>query len=172
MNGEHFLLDLPSDKGAVDFFAAVGRATALGAYFESGCKALVSLLELREKGPLESTEATTNLVMIVFARKLHKNVSFLSSRLPAKSEVIQTLDGARESRNAIAHQTTLGFSHFLDHPEALSAGMAELYEHAHRIAEGIRFIDYFLAVATHEPVPTARVLLDYPDYLANWACGS
>ena len=44
--------------------------------------------------------------------------------------------------------------------------------HARRIAEGIRFIDYFLAVATHEPVPTARVLLDYPDYLAGWACKS
>ena len=172
MNGEQFLLDLPSDQRADTFFAAVGRATALGSVFESGCKALASLLEVREQVPFESSEALVKLAMAAFARRLQRNISFLSSRLTTSSNVAQILDDAREARNSVAHESTLGFSHFLDQPEALSARLAELYQHARRIAEGIRFIDYFLAVATHEPVPTARVLLDYPDYLAGWACKS
>jgi hypothetical protein len=61
---------------------------------------------------------------------------------------------------------------FLDRPELLSASLSGLYEQVERIADGIRLIDYFLAVRAHEPLPSAHDLLNYPDYLAGWACKS
>jgi hypothetical protein len=166
MNPDLFLLELPEGEPASRFFATVGRALALSTHFESGCKALAALLCMQDRNVLESAEAMACLVMAAFAKRLNAAVSDVARRFPTTSSVEPTLQAARVSRNWVAHDSTLGFVHVLEHPELLDSALGAIAFHAPRIATGAQFVDYWFAVATNEEVPPG--LIGYPSALVKW----
>src|SRR5262245_49460014 len=96
---------------------SLGRLLALSQRVESGCRALALHFHILrnladEPSPLESEETMRALCDAVWRQKLHKHIANIAIFYGNESQLCEILDAARNARNEVAHEVTLGFEHW------------------------------------------------------------
>jgi hypothetical protein len=100
---------------------SLGRLLALSQRVESHCRALALHIKLRLAGPspLESEAALRAFSESLWKQRLHQHVTYLAEFYGSEPELHAILDQARDARNEVAHEVSLGFEHWA-YDESLS----------------------------------------------------
>ena len=155
-------------------FISLGRLLALSQRVESHCRSLALLLGVKftETSPLESGETLRAFCDAIRKQKLHKHIADIAAFFGNESQLCEILDAARNARNEIAHEVTLGFEHWA-YDESLmpdeSTGIRELATH---LARADHLLCTISSALTKEPMLTGQAYRSYPDRLVEWVCNT
>ncbi|MCI2425509.1 hypothetical protein LM599_05910 [Candidatus Acetothermia bacterium] len=150
-------------------YSAIGRLLTLATHFESSCRGLVGILQLK-KAPheiLESPAGLKELSDTLWRHSLGRNILILA---PTKDDFHHLLDNARRARNEIAHEIALG----MEDQEGLERNkelfLGKIRELVLTLAEADRVVCLALTVLTHDHIPSNDFLKRYPERIAQWVC--
>lgn len=169
MKPEIFMDDFERTEDGDRLFSSLGRALTLATRFESNCRGLAAILQMKANSSavLETDEALKE-----FSEKLYKRTldHHIKSSVVAESELHKLLNRARIARNEIAHELPLGLcsQEGLDRlGEDVDAGIKELVA---TIAEADRAVCFVLTDITNDHMPTNEFLKSYVDRATAWVC--
>jgi hypothetical protein len=159
-----------SDK----FYGAFGRALYVAQHFESNCRALATLLDLKKtiaSGALGSPDDPefVKLVSGLWDRSLGSNIKVLET-YGFPQDICSLLNKARQARNAIAHDITLGIEHKIEEDLGRNEILRDVEVEVKQIAEGDMITGFLIQYLTHEPYPLSDYLRDYPNKIVKWVC--
>ena len=157
-----------------DLHAALGRALAIAARFETNCRAFETLLIVRE----ESRKATTReehdeilgtLSLKVWNRHLGTRPETLAARYRGllKIDLEAVLRAAVKARNDIAHDLAIGVCD-RDTDDDHDSRLDEIRSAVERIVEADRIITLLTALETRESAPTMETFDTYPARTVRW----
>jgi hypothetical protein len=155
-------------------YAALGRALAYATSFESICRALSSLRDIRQRvidmnlSVDTSDDAFAAAVADVWDQRLRQHVRRILEYSEFPSDVAATVKKAKAARNEIAHELALGIAHTVETDSGRSEFLAALSELVRNIAEGYIIVEITSLLETHEPVPTQQFLAKYPSRMVEW----
>ena len=169
MQSEIFFFPPTKANHAGLVFAALGRALALATRFEAGCRSLSALIDLRgDPAPLRSKEALQVFSEGIARRRLFKATEHISQY--ANVPIFDVLNEARNARNRIVHEQSLGFENWAYEEGLWDEELGALCEAAQKLGRAELLISLASSVLTNTALPTMASLDDYPDMLARWVC--
>ena len=163
-----FDFDFETTEFSNDNYLMIGKVLTFATRFEGECKALSILLGIKQNF------GTDNFDLDAFVQKLHDKRLFwhishiLKLPLRKLQQTRLLLEKARESRNFIAHELTLGFERIAETDEGRNILQNEIREHVGIIAEAEKSILLLSAILTHEEVPNANYLRNYQKNVIHW----
>ena len=170
MKPDIFMDDFERTEWGDSIYSAIGRALTLATHFESSCRGLVGILQLKTT-PHEILESPTGIEEFsaeLYRRSLGRNISTL---VPTQDDFRLLLDKARDARNEIAHEIALG----IEDQEGLERNedflLRRIRELSLILAEADRAVCFALTVVTHDHMPNNNFLKEYPEKIARWVCG-
>src|SRR6266516_6728581 len=111
-----FYFDFEYNEELEPYFAAYGRLLALAQRFESGCCSLAYIV-FRKRNPeiiLGGEEALRRSLTDIYKQKLVQHIRIVTGD---EEETRSMLDAARGARNRFAHESTLGYEHWIHERE-------------------------------------------------------
>ncbi len=99
---------------------------------------------------------------------LNKHIITIQKHLHLEIDQFQVLDHARQARNDIAHELTLGFEAWSTIDDAQTIFHQHLRSTVMAIAEGDRLISLLISLATKSPIPTSSAMRILPEQLLTW----
>jgi len=152
-------------------YAALGRALFVAQHFEVNCKSLVTLLDIGSKVIPHDDPEFTRVITELWNRSLGSNLGVM--RLCGISaDAYAVLTKAKEARNRIAHEVTLGIEGKIEQDLGRNEILNELATAVRDIAEGDKIVGLLIQSVTHEPGPSSSYLHDYADKVVKWVCGA
>jgi len=170
MKPDIFMDDFERTEWGDSIDSAIGRALTLATHFESSCRGLVDILQLKTTTHeiLESPAGTKELSDELHRHSLGQNISIF---VPNQDDFRRLLDKARDARNEIAHEIALG----IEDQEGLERNedflLRRIRELSLILAEADRAVCFALTVVTHDHMPNNNFLKEYPEKIARWVCG-
>lgn len=160
-------------------FATFGRALYVAQYFEANCRALATLLDVKDthkSGKISASNENQDFSKFVnklWKRLLAQNIDRLVNQdTPHKLRtfLFPILDEARRARNYIAHNLTPGCE-TLAFETAIQEGLVEkVHKLVTKVAEADKHICCIMQAVTNEPIPTGEYLKQYQEGIASWVC--
>jgi hypothetical protein len=156
-------------------YGAFGRALYVAQHFEANCRGLVALLEARKriietgKADLLNDPEFIKSVSRLWKHTVGKNLKVLETYGFPK-EILLLLDKAREGRNEIAHEITLGIEHEIEEDEGRKKILQSIASAVRDIAKGDEIIGFLIQYITEEPCPSVSYLRNYPSEVVKWVC--
>jgi hypothetical protein len=169
MKPDIFMDDFERTEWGDSIYSAIGRVLTLANHFESSCRSLVGILQLKTTSHeiLESPTGIKELSDELYRRSLGQNISIFA---PAQDDFRHLLDKARDARNEIAHEIALG----MEDQEGLERNeeffLGRIRELSLTLAEADRAVCFALTVVTHDHMPDNDFLNEYPERIAKWVC--
>jgi hypothetical protein len=169
MKPDIFMDDFERTEWGDSIYSVVGRALTLATHFESSCRGLAGILELKTKPSelLESPAGIKELSDKLYRRSLSRHIS---SFAPSQDEFRRLLDRGRHARNEIAHEITLD----IDDQDGLNRNeeffTERIRELSLALAEADRAVCFALTVVTDDHLPSSDFLKKYPETVAKWVC--
>jgi hypothetical protein len=169
MKPDIFMDDFERTEWGDSIYSAIGRVLTLANHFESSCRSLVGILQLKTTSHeiLESPTGIKELSDELYRRSLGQNISIFA---PAQDDFRHLLDKARDARNEIAHEIALG----MEDQEGLERNeeffLGRIRELSLTLAEADRAVCFALTVVTHDHMPDTDFLNEYPERIAKWVC--
>jgi hypothetical protein len=118
----------------------IGRALAVASRFEASCKALALLLGIRhqssssENFSLTGPEDLEALISEITKRQLYRQIESVVLHLNLPEEASRLFHGARNDRNFVAHELTIGMSGLLESTEKIGGLKSDLAVKVRRLA--------------------------------------
>ena len=169
MKPDIFMDNFERTEWGDSIYSAIGRALTLATHFESSCRGLVVILQLKTT-PHEILESPTGIEELsdkLYQRRLGQNISTFA---PTQDDFRCLLDKARNARNEIAHEIALG----MENQKALERNeeffLGRIRELSLTLAEADRAVCFALTVLTHDHMPNNDFLKKYPERIAQWVC--
>ena len=165
-------LEFPRER--TDFsdanYAAIGRALAYATSFEADCRALSSLLQIKTThlSTQDTDSAFVSAVAEVWSQRLCQHIELVSKHWHFPANVAGTLKQAREARNEITHDITLGISHTVETDAGRTDILSTITQLVRRIADGYIIVELASLVETHERLPTPQFISTYPSRIVEW----
>lgn len=169
-------LEFPRER--TDFsdanYAAIGRALAYATSFEAACRSLCSLQHIRERiktmhfSTQDSDTAFVTAVAEVWNQRLCQHIKRILEHRKFPSDVADTLKRAREARNEIAHDITLGISHSAETEAGRSKIFSTITQFVRRIADGYIIVELVSLNETDETWLTPEFISTYPSRIVEW----
>lgn len=156
-------------------YGVIGRALCVAQHFESNCKGLTSILDIKSKmvqgeiNPLDSDDFA-NLVEKLFKRSLGGNLIHLNKEYGLPNDINKTLDEGRKARNDLAHSITFGFEHSIESDDGRNGIVENIKDCVIKIAEADRIIASLTQVVNNEPLPNKSYFDSYADGIEKWVC--
>ncbi len=170
-----------------ELYAVIGRALAVATHYEANCKALVSMLEIKKQPALlkGKQEEVEEKLKKLWKRTFFKNIQVLTSFPKETAEnqkddpetarakdfadyLLKILDKAREARNDIAHEITLGIEDKAEYEEYRGTTIEMIQEQVKYIAEADFHIAGFIENFNKTNIATS--LDKYIERIMNWVC--
>jgi hypothetical protein len=152
-------------------FAILGRALALAARFESGCRALSSFIQLKEEpSPLDSEESLRAFSDRLARTQLAQVTRHLADHITPHISVFEVLNQARMARNEVVHELPLGFEYWAYDENPWDDQLRALRKAVQLIAGGDQLVSLVVSEITNEPLPTVAAIQEYPNTLTEWVC--
>ncbi|MFC1911314.1 hypothetical protein ACFLXM_01395 [Chloroflexota bacterium] len=171
MKPDVFMDDFERTEWGDSIYSAIGRLLTLATHFESSCRGLAVILQLKTTPHeiLESPAGIKDLSDKLYGRSLSRDISTFAL---TQDNFRHLLDKARNARNEIAHEITLGMEdqEGLDRNEELFLG--RIRELSLTLAEADRAVCFALTVVTHDHMPNNDFLKEYTERIARWVCES
>jgi hypothetical protein len=179
------MIDLPFiDPKQMDdidsgLFITFGRALYVAQHFEANCRALATLLDVRDAhrygkiSPSNEDPDFNKFVDKLCKRLLAQNIGRLVNQyMPheLKDFLFPILDEARKARNYIAHNLTSGFETLAFETEIQEGLVKEVHKLVTKIAEADKHICCIMQAVTNEPIPSSEYLKRYQEKIASWVC--
>ncbi|MCP4369540.1 MAG: hypothetical protein GY797_15730, partial [Deltaproteobacteria bacterium] len=161
-----------SDEG----FGALGRALRFAQAYESNCRALVSLLDLKKSvgsgdiSPSPEDDEYQNFIQKLWKRNLGGNLIQLRDSYCLPADIYSILDKARKARNFIAHEICLGIIDTIESEGGRTELIITIKSKTEEIADGDRYICLLMQIITKEPIPSSKYFEEYPDIVSKWVC--
>ena len=152
-------------------YRALGRALYVAQHFEANCKSLVTLLDIKSSVDSYDDPEFTKLIEKLWNRSLGNNIGTLKM-YGIPEDVYSVLNKAKEGRNHIAHEVTLGVEHKIEQDLGRKEILHEIAGAIRDIAEGDKIIGLLIQSATNEPRPSSSYLHDYANKIVGWVCGT
>ena len=172
MRPDIFMDDFERTVYADAHYAAFGRSLTFATRFEAMCKALNAIVNVKKnRSSLESEDEIKRFVEKLYKLPLAQNISSIVSD---KDELKIVLNKAREARNEIAHEITLGFDRCIDTlpVSAIQNMMKRLKEITNTLAEADKVVCFILSVVTNEPLPKPEFFQSYCKRVKQWVTES
>ncbi len=155
-----------SDQG----YAILGKALAYATSYETNCKALASLIDIKgNSGILDSEDNLNEFLDSIQKRNLNNSIQNIKKSIFPSNSITEILRKGREARNFIAHESAIGVFRLFDNDERKKL-IREIKEKIIEIAEANIIIIILGFNITNEPVPTLSFLSSYPENVAKWVC--
>lgn len=174
------ILDTPPER--TDFsdgvYSMIGRALTVASRFEVSCKALALLLGIRHRDHSSGSFSLTRpedleaLIAEITKRRLFQQIESVVAHLKLPEEATRLFHAARDDRNFIAHELTVGINHLLESDQHVTTLRSELAERVKRLAMADLAICLLLLIETREPLPTLEFISDYAETVKRWVCDS
>jgi hypothetical protein len=134
---------------------------------------LISIIgpKFGDRSVLDSEEAVNTFVTKIWSSTLSDNIRKITKSTDEGDDVRILFNSAREARNFIAHQVTVGYESIRYDSDLLESQIDQLKEQLRKIAEADRFICILLSLMTREPIPKGDFVNKYPDRVLEWAIG-
>jgi hypothetical protein len=162
----NFIRERTEDTDAV--YASIGRALALATRFENNCRMLATYFALRSgEFSLDNEDDLARLWDAISKKPLEGYITSANFALRFPRDTYRALMRGREARNRLVHDLTVGIEDALEHGVDHRDRLRELVE---QIAAAETIISTVMAVQTHEPLPVASFVEDYPRQLVRWVC--
>jgi len=169
MKPDIFMDDFERTVWGDSIYSAIRRALTLATHFESSCRGLVGVLQLKTT-PHEILESLTGIKELsdeLYRRSSGQNISTFA---PTQDDFRRLLDKARNARNEIAHEIALG----MEDQEGLERNeeffLGRIRELSLTLAEADRAVCFALTVVTHDHMPNNDFLKKYPERITQWVC--
>jgi hypothetical protein len=159
-----------------DMYSMIGRALAVANRFESSCKALALLLGIRKQdSPSDSFSVTRQqdfdeLIAAILKRRLFQQIETLVARLRLPEEAKQLFHSARNDRNFIAHELTLGIDRVAESESYVETMRADLAVRVEHLAMADLAVCLLMILETDETLPTLKFVSDYAGIVKRWVC--
>ena len=150
-------------------YGALGRALYVAQHFEANCKSLATLLGIKGKVDSLDDPEFTKLVKKLWDRSLGNNLDVLRTYGLSKN-AYSLLNKAREARNSIVHEATLGAEHKIEQDVGRKEILNEIARAVRDITEGDKTIGFLIQYVTNEPYPSSSYLHGYADKVVEWVC--
>lgn len=96
-------------------FGVIGRALIIATRFDSTCTSFADAIDYRDYGRMKPFITESELDgLLKKAKKKHHNLGMSTTYLGLSGGFFQTLDEAREARNAVAHDICVGLEGSID----------------------------------------------------------
>lgn len=162
------------EKVPHSFYASVGRALWIAQNFESSCRSLMFLIDIKKEFNGQNID---ELRKDALKRLLGKNINnfktLLKGHIPEDvfEYLFDILDKAREARNFIAHEITHKCGELAVEPEKLKKELInEIHKNVSIISEADKNICGILSTMTNQPIPAGECLDKYSQNIADWVC--
>ena len=159
-------------------YAAIGRALAFATRFEANCRALATVIGVRETmkargAPDDESiddlfERLTQEYWEVRRLRHHETAVALYEKLPQDLRAI--LQIGRQARNEIAHELTLSIAAEIQTEEGRSTFLLLLRSTVAKIADADRIVCVLAHFEAREPLPTVAAFEDFPKRVVEWVC--
>jgi len=149
-------------------YSIIGRALTIASRFEAICKALNTLIGLKEnRDILDSEEEISKFVTSLKKPQLIHHVTAISQD---QNELQRILNKGRLARNQIAHEITIGLDRSIDTLEEkdIESLMNRLRGHIIDLAEADRSISLITSIVSNESLPSSDFLKEYPQLIEKW----
>ncbi len=144
----------------------IGRALTYATKFENEVIALYNFNELtKDQNILNNDEKFAKLI-----EKLEKHIN-LNSRIiniNFNSEITTLITNAKNARNYIAHELTIGLNYSSESNEVRKSILNILIEKVSDIAKGELLILLVMTIWNKETVPDVSFLSHYPNKIIEW----
>lgn len=159
-------------------YSMIGRALAVASRFEVSCKALALLLGIRQHDPASGSFSLTNpqdleaLIAEIRKRRLFQQIELVVAHLKLPEEATRLFHAARNDRNFVAHDLTVGIDHLLKADQHANTLKSELAVRVRRLAMADLAVCLLLLKETREPLPTLDFISGYAETVRRWVCDS
>jgi len=169
MKPEVFMDDFERTERGDSIYSAIGRVLVLATHFESSCRSLVGILQLKTTTHeiLESPAGIKKLSDELYQHSLGQNISVFAR---TQDDFRRLLDKARNARNEIAHKIALGMEDQKGLERNEEFFLSRIRELSLTLAEADRAVCFALTLATHDYMPSNDFLEEYPERVAQWVC--
>lgn len=154
-----------------EIFSIFGRALAIATRFDSATKSLARLPLFRQAVMAKTVLSEDDFHSLVDnITKHHKNLNRAIESLKLNSDIEDLLTKARESRNELIHESTLGFIEGFDRfsEEELERFLRNISELTLDIIKGDAIIATIISIQNNNPVSEYQFTKVYEDKLVNW----
>ena len=147
-----------------DIFVKIGRALYVATRFESYCRTLNILLDLKSnvnKGELslENDDQVNKFVNNILKSSLHKHIIFILELFHFNSDIPKLIFNAKNARNYIAHEITLGMEQSTENDASfLEVKYKEIDDSITKILDAEFIIINIIALATHDNLPPTNYI--------------
>jgi hypothetical protein len=154
-----------------EIFSIFGRALTIATRFDSSCKTLarLPLIKISVIGKYAlSNDEYDNMVCII--NNKYKNLNRAIESLNFKDDHKQILSDARESRNELIHEKTLGASEGFDNmkDDVLSRYLDSVENLVRKIIRGDVLISTIISISNKELVSDYPFSESYEENYVNW----
>jgi hypothetical protein len=130
-------------------------------------------MRLTVPSPLESEAALRAFSESLWKQRLHQHVTYLAKFYGSEPELHAILDQARDARNEVAHNVSLGFEHWAyDESLSLEEERDRIRELAITLARADHLTCTIASVISNEPLPVDEAYRKYAERLVEWVCNT
>jgi hypothetical protein len=157
-----------------DVYSMIGRALAVANRFESNCKALALMLGIRKQDSdifsITRQQDFESLIAAIRGRQLFQQIETLVAHFELPGEVKQLFHSARDDRNFIAHDLTLGIDRGAESEDYVETMRVDLAVRVERLAMADLAVCLTMILETDETVPTSKFISAYVGAVKRWVC--
>jgi len=147
-----------------DIFTRVGKTLYIATRFESYCKSLRTLMDIKENVrsselDLHDQESVEQFVADINKLSLHSHIQSITSKVQGGDDLSEILLKAKNSRNFVAHELTLGLEQNIDNDPSFWDTIGQSIQDAvDSILVGEYLILLLIADTTHEEPPFPKYI--------------
>ncbi|MCK4235453.1 hypothetical protein KAX75_13580 [candidate division WOR-3 bacterium] len=154
-------------------FSMVGRALTVATEFESNIRNLSSILSLKlqvrsNEFILNDKEYLNKFISKIQKKPLGIQVEKINKKLDFPFDLFKLIYEAKETRNDIVHELTLGIEHNIETDEGRKFIVETLTEKISKIAKANIIIIYIICLETNKEKPTVQYINSYGEMILNW----
>jgi hypothetical protein len=157
-----------------DVYSMIGRALAVANRFESNCKALALMLGIRKQDSgifsITRQQDFESLIAAIRGRQLFQQIETLVAHFGLPGEAKQLFHSARDDRNFIAHDLTLGIDRGAESEDYVETMRVDLAVRVERLAMADLAVCLIMILETDETVPTSKFISGYAGAVKRWVC--
>ena len=169
MEPDNFFNTYRRDEDENRYYSAVGRVLAFATRFEWNCRSLARMIGITENfAILYAPDATRDAFLRSFEGSLASQIKKIVPKFVAHPgvDLDALFKAAREARNEIAHELTVGIEHELEDVSGKKRILDRLRELAMKIAEADAPVCVALSMLNDDPLPSR--IDQYPADVAEW----
>lgn len=171
MQPENFFLAPERTEWDDQHYAAIGRGLAIASRLEGLCQSIAMGTGIQANPDVLSSESNlTDFSTSMRRRPLARHMQAVCELIGKDVNLTNVLREAREARNEIAHELSLGFEHWQQASDSYDLVASDLRRCASKLAAADLIVSLLATYLNGKSIPSAEYLRGYEGMIVNWIC--